>query len=465
MNNPILDCAIIGAGLTGLSTAHHLVQHTSSIRVLETKSRVGGQIHTLRRNGFVIESGPNTGIISNPEVAELFDDYPGLLQIARPEAKRRFILKAGKFHPLPSGMMSALKTTLFSWKDKLGILREPWIKPSTDANESIASLVRRRLGDSYLTYAVDPFVGGIYAGDPEQLVTRHALPKLYALEAKHGSFIRGAIALSKQVKSKRDKRASKDVFSVHEGLSTLTEAIAQDLTKRQLLELNVKQLRINYLAEQKLWQLSYLQGGNPQCIYARKVVSTIGTVELDELSSELQDRRFEALCELRYAPIIQVAVGYNSAPKIDFNGFGGLIPSVEDKEVLGILNPSASFSGRCPEGGLLLSVFLGGLRAPDLILRDDKSIKSLVLSRLEKYLDIRQKPDLIELFRHPRAIPQYEANTDRRLELIRELERDYPGLIIGGNMLGGIGMPDRIKQGVRLAEQVLPPAQEPKNRQ
>ncbi|MDY3090292.1 MAG: protoporphyrinogen oxidase, partial [Porphyromonas sp.] len=85
-----------------------------------------------------------------------------------------------------------------------------------------------------------------------------------------------------------------------------------------------------------------------------------------------------------------------------------------------------------------------------------ESIKSLVFSRLEKYLDIRQKPDLIELFRHPRAIPQYEASTDRRLELIRELERDYPGLIIGGNMLGGIGMPDRIKQGVRLAEQVLP---------
>lgn len=455
MNTPTLDCVIIGAGLTGLSTAHRLARHKHSIRVLEALERAGGQIHTLRREGFVIESGPNTGIISNPEVAELFDDFPGLLQTAKPEAKRRFILKAGRFRPLPSGLTSALRTDLFTWRDKLGILREPWVPAGTDPNESIASLVRRRLGKSYLTYAIDPFVGGIYAGDPEQLVTRHALPKLYALEAEHGSFVRGAIALSKKQKSARDKRASKEVFSAQGGLSTLTDAIASQLSKQGQLELGVSQLRIKHLPQQALWHIGYVQGGAQHEIYARQVVSTVGTIELDELTTELRDSRFGELRALRYAPIVQVAVGYRVAPQIDFNGFGGLIPSIEDQEVLGILNPSASFSGRCPEGGLLLSVFLGGLRAPDLINKEEGYIRQLVLTSLEKYLGIHQAPDLLELFHHPRAIPQYEASSDRRFELIKQLELDFPGLLIGGNMHNGIGMPDRIKQGVQLAERVL----------
>lgn len=455
MDNQTLDCVIIGAGLTGLSTAHHLSAHTSDIRVIECLKRVGGQIHTIRRDGFVIESGPNTGIISNPEVAELFDDYPGLLQTARAEAKRRFILKKGRFRPLPSGLISAIKTDLFSWKDKLGILLEPWVKPGTDSNESISSLVQRRLGKSYLDYAVDPFVGGIYAGDPELLVTRHALPKLYALEAKYGSFIRGAIALSKQAKSQREKRATKEVFSVKNGLSTLTDTIASRLTEQGLLDLGISHLRASYLAKPKLWQLDFLQDSEPRRIYTHQLVSTIGTIELDEAMSPLGDKRFSELRALRYAPIVQVAVGYRIAPQIDFDAFGGLIPSIEDKEMLGILNPSATFSGRCPEGGLLLNVFLGGLRAPDVIAQSDEYIQTLVRTSLEKYLGIYQKPDILELYRHPRAIPQYEASTDRRLELIQQLEQDYSGLLIGGNMHNGIGIPDRIKQGVQLAERVL----------
>lgn len=447
----ILDIVVVGAGLTGLSTAHQLSKGSKQFLVLEKQERAGGQIRTLREEGFVIESGPNTGIISTPEVAELFDDFPGLLQTAQKEAQRRLILKDGKFRPLPSGLKSALSTSLFTWVDKLRILREPWVKASTDPNESIANLVRRRLGESYYRYAVDPFVGGIYAGDPEKLITRYALPKLYALEANYGSFIRGAMAVMKRKKSPREQRANKAVFSAVNGLSSLSDAISQRLLDRGLLHLGVEDLRANYDREQGLWCLSYTQSGTAHTIYTRQVITSIGTHELIDLLSPLEDRRLDDLRAMRYAPIVQVAVGYRTAVHTDFEAFGGLIPSAEDREVLGILNPSASFLGRCPEGGMLLSVFLGGMRSPQLIQASDDDIKALVVKRLEQFLGIYQQPDLIKIFRHERAIPQYEASTEQRLILIQQLENDYPQLLIGGNMLNGIGMPDRIKQGFDLA--------------
>lgn len=156
---------------------------------------------------------------------------------------------------------------------------------------------------------------------------------------------------------------------------------------------------------------------------------------------------------MRYAPVVQVAVGYHKAP-VAFDAFGGLVPSLEDREVLGILNPSAGFEGRAPQGGMLLSVFLGGMRSPEVIERSDEAITQLVRARLEQMLGITQSPDLLYIARHKRAIPQYEASTTERLRAIEALERLYPHLVIGGSMHSGIGMADRIGQASLIAGQL-----------
>ncbi|MDR0976961.1 MAG: protoporphyrinogen oxidase, partial [Prevotellaceae bacterium] len=182
------DIAIIGAGLTGLTTAFRL--RSRDLVVLERQPRTGGQIHTHRADGFTFESGPNTGVVSYPEVAELFADLAPAcrLEEACPAAKRRLIWKGNRFHQLPSGLASAVTTSLFTFRDKLNILGEPWRPKGTDPDESVGALARRRLGRSFVDYAVDPFLSGIYAGDPDTLVTRYALPKLYNLEQQYGSF-------------------------------------------------------------------------------------------------------------------------------------------------------------------------------------------------------------------------------------------------------------------------------------
>lgn len=449
-----IDCLVVGGGLTGLTLAYHLARRGHSTHLLERTTRLGGQIQSHHTEGFVYEQGPSTGIISRPEVAELIEAL-GLerqLRLALPTARRRLILKGGRFHPLPTGLISALTTPLFSLRDKLGILCEPWRKRGTDPQETIASIARRRLGESYYRYAVDPFVGGIYAGDAERLVVRHALPRLYALEARYGSFVRGAIAKARTPRTERERRATGATFSLEGGLSTLTNALAQQLPPGTA----IVGAEITALEPQTEggWRVEWRSSEGTRVCYARSIATAIPPKALCNLLPEVSPELQASLGSMRYAPVVQVAVGYRHIEGTDFEAFGGLVPRYEDAEVLGILNPSAGFEGRAPIGGMLLSVFLGGMRSPWLIDYSDEEIRSLVAHRLGSWLGIRQTPDLWRIFRHREAIPQYEATTDERLEAIRDLEATYPGLIIGGNMHGGIGMADRIAQATQLADRL-----------
>src|SRR5512133_3474478 len=189
------DVVILGAGLTGMVTAHHLNKRGLDFLLVEMASRTGGVIHSVSENGFLYEEGPNSGVIGNIEVIRLFDDLAGQceLETASTNNKKRYVLKNGRWEPLPGSLKSAVKTPLFSLKDKFRILLEPFRPKGKDPHETLAGLVKRRLGQSFLDYAIDPFIIGVYAGDPARLVPKYALPKLYNLEQKYGSFIGGTI--------------------------------------------------------------------------------------------------------------------------------------------------------------------------------------------------------------------------------------------------------------------------------
>lgn len=236
MEHRSTDILIIGAGLTGLTTGFWLTRAGKNIHILEKSDRVGGQIHTFREKDFVYESGPNTGVVSYPEVAELFAALSPAckLETAREESKRRLIWKGDRFRALPSGLFSAITTPLFTLGDKFRILGEPLRAKGNNPDESVGELAARRLGQSFLHYAVDPFLSGVYAGDPMKLVTRYALPKLYNLEQQYGGFIRGTIAKARQPKTSRDRLATKKVFSATGGLDRLTGALADAIGAGQI---------------------------------------------------------------------------------------------------------------------------------------------------------------------------------------------------------------------------------------
>ena len=442
------DIVIIGAGLTGLSTAFDLKKKGRDVLVLEKQNRIGGQIQTHTEDGFVFESGPNTGVVSFPEVAELFQDLGGSCQMetARESSKRRLIWKGSKFHALPASLPSAISTPLFTLKDKFRILGEPWRKKGTDPNEPVGALAQRRLGRSFYEYAVDPFVSGVYAGDPMKLTTRYALPKLYNLEANYGSFVRGAIAKAKEPKSDRDRLATKKVFSATGGLQNLVDALAQDVD----IVTGAQAITVQPDGDHK-WIVRYNNGAEE--VRCNHVITTVGAYALPELLPFIPKEQMAPISSLYYAPIIQVCVGVKNTAGIDYPAFGGLVPSKEQKKVLGILFPSACFVQRAPEGGALYSYFMGGARHTDYLQKSDDEIRSMVLEAFHSMLKypMNVEPDMIRIFRHERAIPQYGADSGERFQAVNAIQQRYPGLIIAGNLRDGIGMGNRIQQAAAVA--------------
>ncbi|WP_291856979.1 protoporphyrinogen oxidase [Marinilabilia sp.] len=454
---------IIGAGLTGLTAGYYLKKAGWKVTILEKDDRTGGAIHTYRQDGFIYESGPNTGMISHPEVAELFEELGDMVEVepANEEAKRRLIWKEGRWHDLPSCMKAGIKTPLFSWRDKLRLLTEPFRKPGKNPDETLAQMVIRRMGKSFLEYAVDPFILGIYAGDPSQLVTRYALPKLYNLEQNYGSFIKGTFKKHAELirEKKNDpelynyhKKANKKMFSMSGGLDNLVNALTAKFEEGEILlgchNINVCPANNNFTAK-------FDHHNETKMIDSDALITTTGAHEVPGILPFLREDEKQKITNLIYAKVVQVAIGYKDWRGIPLKAFGGLVPSREHRDILGVLFLSAFLKNRAPKGGALLSVFLGGVRNPEMVNLKDEEIKKLVFRELQKMMMVPdEEPDLFHIFRHTHAIPQYGISTGKRLEAVEEIQKHFPGLLLGGNLRDGIGMADRIKQGVTMAREL-----------
>lgn len=449
------EVVILGAGLTGLTTAHHLKKKGITLCILEQGNRVGGVIGSVTENGFTYEEGPNSGVIANVEVLRLFNDLKGDcdLEVANENVKRRYILKNSTWQALPSGLKSAVTTPLFTLKDKFRILGEPFRQAGKDPNETLASLVKRRLGKSFLEYAIDPFILGVYAGDPDRLVTRFALPKLYNLEQKYGSFIGGTIKKRGEPKSDEEKKVTRDVFSSKGGLSSLINAIKNRIGDENII-LGISNLSVRPHDQHFIVSFNDKDGELVE-MATKKVISTIGAHQLGKVLPFIEPELLSKITSLYYARVIEVILGFRQWRGINLDAFGALIPFREKRDILGALFMSALFKDRAPEGGALFSIFMGGVRRPELCELAEDKIKEIVkreICNLMKSDDFN--PDLFRIIHHKWAIPQYEADSEERFNAVDEVEKKFPGLVIGGNLKNGIGMADRILQAKMLAEAV-----------
>ncbi|MDR2506827.1 MAG: protoporphyrinogen oxidase [Candidatus Accumulibacter sp.] len=445
------DVIVIGAGLTGLSAAFFMKRKGLRVLVLEKKDRTGGAIRSHRENGFVYEEGPNTGLISNAELLDLFQLSGVAPEIASGSAKKRLILKNGQWHPLPRGPAGFFKTPLFGFHDKVGMFFEPFRKRGSDPDESLLETVSRRIGKSFADYAADPFVSGIYAGDPKRLVTRHAFPKLYDLEQKYGSFVCGAIM--KSLASGKERRVSRKVFSVSGGLGTLVDALAKEIGEEHLIR---SAQNIEASKTGNGYAINYTHEGRTLTLRANNLVSTVGAYALPKIFPFIDKEDMDCLTEMNYAKVIQVAVGAERKAIDNAHvSFGGLVPTKENRKILGVLLPSFCFSGRAPEGYVTMAVYMGGTRHPEYMDMPDDEIKKIVGEELSALFRVPESSiAFMKLFRHPHAIPQYERSSGKRLETLWRLEKKNDGLILSGNLRDGIGMADRVKQAYETAARI-----------
>lgn len=448
------DVIIIGGGLTGLATAFFLKKSGKTVTVIEKNDRLGGSIKTIEENGFLYECGPNTGTVSTIEMQQLLnaiaDDCKPIY--ANRAAAKRYILKNRVWEALPSGLLSAIKTPLFKKQDKLKVLSEPFRKKGTNPDETVAELVRRRLGNSFLDYAVNPFISGIYAGDPEKLVTKYALQKLYDLEQEYGSFIRGSIKKKKAAKRNNIEQPSKKVFSTEKGLGGIIESLASYIGDENIY-INAKNVSISPSAEKVIVELE--SGDKKQTITAKNLVTAVPAYSIPELMPFINEAAQLAIKQLHYAAVTEVILGWNKWEGKTLDGFGILIPKKEERSVLGILFISSIFEGRCPEGGALMTAFMGGENRPYISGFIDEQITKTLSYDIPDMMGINEfNPDLLRIIRHKKAIPQYYADTKERLEAIEQIEKKYSNITIGGNLINGIGMHDRVKQAHTIAEKI-----------
>ncbi len=438
--------AIIGAGITGLATAYYLQKKGINVTIFERENHIGGVIKSPNEKGFLYETGPNSGVLSSPEIVNLFEELKDLctLDKANHSAARRLIWKGNKWHALPSSLWSAIATPLFSWYDKLRILAEPFRAKGTNPNENLAELVKRRMGKSFLNYAIDPFILGIYAGDPAYLVPRFALPKLYNLEQTYGSFIKGSIQKAKIPKTEEEKKATREIFSVKGGLEQFPKALVTKIGDENIVlnatNLSVSKAENKYILNNKLFD---------------EIISTVTANELENIFSFLPKGDFEHIKNLQYAEVAEVTLGFENWNGMKLDAFGGLVPFGENKNILGVLFMSTLFKNRCPEKGAWLTIFTGGTRKPELAKLSDEELKNKIKNDLIQMLEIKEfKPTIFHLTRYKRAIAQYGIDSENRLEAIRKIETENKGIHLAGSIRDGVGIADRVKQAKDLTNSI-----------
>lgn len=429
-----LDTVVVGAGISGLATAFGLKQQGLSVAVLEASPRVGGSIETVEDGGFLFELGPNTVVENHESVGALIAacGLAGEKLTASPSAKRRYLYKAGGLVPLPGGPPGFLTTPLFSWRAKLRLLREPWIgRPPEGKEETIAEFVRRRLGPELLDYAVGPFVSGVYAGDPERLSVRWAVPKIEALEREHGSLIRGALA------KRKGPAPGGAMISFAGGLATLPRRLGEAIGD---VRTGVACRRVRPVDG---WFLLETSEGE---LKARRVVLAVPADVAASLLDEATEGKSRLFAEIPYAAVAVACFGFRRADVTHpLDGFGFLAPRCERLRPLGCLFPSSIFPGRAPEGHVLLTAFAGGRTDPEIVSWDEDRLAREILDALRPVLGITGPPVLARVRKWARAIPQYELGHGRFVEQAKEIERALPGLSIGGNFLYGISVSDCIR--------------------
>jgi len=452
------DSVIIGAGISGLVVAHRLKKMGRNSLLIENGARVGGVIQSRDAEGFLIECGPNS-LRGAHEFLDLVEELnlTGELITADPRAPA-YVYAGGRLHTVPMSPPALVKTKLISTSAKLRLLGEPFVKARHESGEeSIASFVRRRLGDEILERLVEPFLSGVYAGDAKELSVQACFPKLAEFEAAAGGILRGALRAAKQ--SRREAQSQKRslrpyrLCSFRHGLSALPEALSKSLGDSLLTRARI--IGIDKNLSTSRFEIRIERQGEIKTINSSALVISTPAYVAAHLLDSVAPEIAAGAAEIPYVSIASVPLAYRAeqvARRLD--GFGFLAPRGEGLRTLGSIWNSSLFAGRAPEGWVCMTNFIGGATDTEAVKLGDEELIRVVHNDLSKVLGISGEPRRLPITRYERAIPQYTLGHATRVERIESELRNTPGLWIAGNYLRGISLGDCIKQAERVAVEI-----------
>lgn len=445
--------AIIGGGISGLACAFRLRQLGVPVTLFEATERFGGLVGTAEKDGFLFESGPQS-FQGTEKILELIRDVGIGSELCKADSRApRYVLRQGKLLKIPMSPPALLTTSLLGMSSRWKIISEPFRRTQPPSEEeSIAQFVRRKFGHEILEYLVAPFVSGVYAGDPEKLSLRAAFPSLEEWEREYGSILRGAM---KSRPSNGARKGPPALCSFRSGMSELARALAASLGESARLGARIDALTRTVVEGRPGYQIRVTHDGRQETVEAQAVVVASPAYVASPLLRAMSPPLAEALSGIAYAPVAVVASGY-FARQIGqpVDGFGFLIPRIEKLRTLGTVWNSSLFPGRAREGSVAMTSFIGGATDSEIANSSEEEIAATVHRDNAKILDIGGPPSTTSVWKHAKALPQYNLGHSHIVREIREGRRAVPGLFFAGNYLQGPALGKCVEQAYETAEAV-----------
>jgi oxygen-dependent protoporphyrinogen oxidase len=415
----------------------------NKVSLLESSDRVGGVIQSKRVNGFLLDYSANTLNVRLKKTRELLQDCDAWENCidANPQAQKRMIVREGKIVDLPHSFTSFITSPFLSLAGKIRMLSEPLVgRAKLSDEESVASFIARRLGQEALDYAANPFLAGIYAARPESLNLKQAFPKLWEIEKKYRSLFLGMKKIQKNKDNPNLKKAR--LLSFPGGMEELAHKLAFPLKKEILLAHSVQKIA----RRKDYWEVTHKnQEGMVTEQRFDEVISTIPSHQILSIEWDSVEgmENISTLASATHYPLALVYLGFQKKEITHpLDGFGFLVPEVENSKILGTLFSSTLFPERAPEGQVLLTTFVGGERNPELANLPDHALGELVQNELSKLLGIHAPPVFVEVKKWPAAIPLPDAEMEKRKNAAKKLSSSNPGLGFSGSFLTGVSLPN-----------------------
>ena len=449
-----MKVAIIGGGLTGLSAAYYMGKAFPNwdIHVLESSNRWGGKVQTKRRDGYVVEVGPDSYLARKTSMTDLVQELGLGDTLVRNATGESYIYHQGQMKPIPGGSIIGIPTeflpfamsSLLSWFGKLraglDIFKEPY--PGNE-DMSIDAFFRYHLGDELVNLLIEPLLSGIYGGDLKRLSLLGTFPEFRQLEQKHGNLVKGMMAM--QGMRKQSGAATEGQFAqLTGGLESLVDALVEQMPKNVSLHTSTEVLEASYT--DKLYTVQTQNGTDS---YDRLVITTPPKAYEKFF---LGDEKFE---DLRHMEQSSCAIVILSLPKSAFTkplqGTGFVITRSTETPLTACTYISSKWPQTTPQDKVVLRVFLGKPTDSTVDTHSEEELCELALSEIRNILKFTGNPEWMEVVRLQKSMPQYEVgHKDRVATLMGHVQEHYPGLALIGTPFKGVGMPDGIKQAYEL---------------